>query len=59
MEIKMPAIHDDDDSIDEYLRYAAKSRGELDDFDSWAEDNRIHNKKKKKLSKQDLDDNSE
>lgn len=55
----MPTIDDDDESLEEYIRYARNSKGDLDDFDSWAEDNRIHNKKKKKPSKQVQDDNPE
>jgi hypothetical protein len=40
---------DDDDSLDEYLRYAASSRGVPDDFENWAIDNNLKLPKKKKL----------
>jgi hypothetical protein len=39
---------DGDESIEEYLRYAAHSKGVPDDFEDWAIDNGIRLPKKKK-----------
>lgn len=41
----------DEDSIEEYLRYASNSRGVPDEFDDWAIDNRIKMSKSKKKEK--------
>ena len=41
----------DDDSIEEYLRYASKLKGIPDEFDDWAVDNGIKFSKKKKQDK--------
>ena len=55
---EMKMSRDKDEYIDKYLKYVAGSRGEPDDFDSWAEDNRLHIKKKKRTDRLDDDDNS-
>lgn len=39
---------EDDESIEEYLRYAATSKGVPDDFEDWAVDNRVKLPKKKR-----------
>jgi hypothetical protein len=39
---------DDEDSLDEYLRYAATSRGVPEEFENWAIDHNLKLPKKKK-----------
>jgi hypothetical protein len=41
----------DDESIEEYLRYASHSRGVPEEFDDWAVDNGIKLSKSKKKDK--------
>jgi len=49
---------DNENHLDEYIKYVTNSRGEPDDFDSWAEDNKIQMKKRKRLERTD-DDHTE
>lgn len=41
----------EDESVDAYLRYAAKFKGIPDEFDDWAAENKIRLSKKKKQPK--------